>query len=103
MDFKEIREKCVERETVLVDRHGDEHLYICITPRRSLVTENFLGVYSWPEDEIKDWRIKPEPKEPLKLYAYQRGFKVSHYTKEEDWDQLVRAPRYDIEYTNETK
>ena len=103
MNCKEIREKCVERKTVLIGATGNEYLYLMISSKGRLVIESAHGYAgSWNENEITDWTIKPEPKEPLKLYAYVNNDRLTLRTVE-NGKSIERAPRYDIEYNNETK
>ena len=94
---KEIKEKGVLGETILVDKKGKERMIIGFNRQGRLVTDDFSGVGSmaWAEATIIEWAIKQEPK---KLYAYELNTIVIFRSELTGNDDHARLPEYDIEY-----
>lgn len=63
LTFKEIKEKCVAGESVLICENNYERTYFGISSDgRVVVYVEEFGASSWSESEIKHWKIKqPEP------------------------------------------
>lgn len=59
LTFERIRKECVTGETLLVDKLGNERLYLGFNRKGQLVTDHSSGSSSRPWDEIyiEDWKI----------------------------------------------
>ncbi len=69
LTFKEIKEKCVSGETVLITEDKNELTFIGFRVDGKLVTESETTfMLDYTENEIKEWIIKTPTREVIELF-----------------------------------
>ena len=66
LTFERIRKECVTGETLLIDKSGDQRLYLGFNRKAELVTDyvNIDGAQVWGEHSIENWRIGGKWEQP---------------------------------------